>query len=88
MTLTAFQQGLQQNSEAPLTGMGAAFEQLIDENDEMLVIMQCVATVNDPDIQRVACRRFRELYDFAREHGELDNVEYKHFLVRDFTSCL
>lgn len=42
------------------------------------------ATVNDPDIQRVACRRFRELYDFAREHGELDNVGVHTFLGEGF----
>jgi AcrR family transcriptional regulator len=84
LTLMAFQQGLQQNRAEPLSGMGEAFKTLIDDKDEMSFILQCMATVDDPDVQRVARRRFRELYDFVREHGQVDDVEVQKFLGHGF----
>ncbi|MCG8348556.1 MAG: hypothetical protein MI924_12365, partial [Chloroflexales bacterium] len=84
LTLMAFQRGSQQNKAEPLSGMGEAFKTLIDDNDEMSVILQCMATVNDPDVQRVARRRFRELYDFVREHGQVDDFEAQKFLGQGF----
>ena len=84
LILMTFQQGLQQNSEDPLEGMGVAFEQFVEENDEMSFIMQGMATVNDPDIRRATRRRFRELYDFVREHGQVDDLEMRKFLGSGF----
>ena len=79
-TLAAFRVGLQQPDSNRLAAMGRAFEALVTSHDQLLMLLQGVAAVADPDVRALTERRFRELYTFVQEHSQASDFQVQQFL--------
>jgi len=79
-TLAAFTAGLQRRDCTPLEAMGHAFAMLVTSRDELLMLLQSVATTADPDVRAAVRRRFDELYAFLQQHSQADDFEVQQFI--------
>jgi AcrR family transcriptional regulator len=79
-TLAAFAAGLQRDDCPPLEAMGQAFIDMVTDRDELLLLLQSVATTADPEVRTAVSRRFHELYAFIQQRAGVDDVEVQQFI--------
>jgi AcrR family transcriptional regulator len=80
-TLAAFRVGLTQHADqSPLDAMGGAFEAMVTSREELLMLLQSVASTADAEVREVVERRFRDLYAFLQQHSQEDDFEIQRFI--------
>jgi len=79
-TLAAFTAGLQLHDCPPLEAMGRAFATMVTDRDELLMLLQSVATTADPDVRAAVAKRFQELYTFIQQQAGADDFEVQQFI--------
>ena len=79
-TLAAFSAGLQTHDCAPLDAMGRAFATMVTDRDELLMLLQSVATTADDEVRTAVSRRFHELYAFIQQHSGVGDHEVQQFI--------
>jgi AcrR family transcriptional regulator len=78
--LAAFTAGLQRNDCSPLDAMGQAFIDMVTDRDELLLLLQSVATTADEEVRTAVSRRFHELYAFIQERAGVDDQTVQQFI--------
>jgi AcrR family transcriptional regulator len=82
--LVAFQVGAARGGPSPMAGMGSAFQELVSDRHELLMMLQGVAAVADPDVRDVARHRFQQLYEFVAEQSGAPPHAVEQFLGYGF----
>lgn len=70
--LASFQRAAAQvdgQGEVVLQAMGAAYNDLLANRAELLMVLQTFAACDDPDVQRAMRERFSEVYAYVRERS-------------------
>lgn len=77
--LALFREGAEAHPEDPLRGMGAAFGELLDSREELLVMIHGFAAAEDPQIGETVRGRYVGLYRYASEASGADAERMRVF---------
>lgn len=77
--LAAFQDALLTEAGSPLEAMGCAYEALLSERDELLVLLHGFAGGADEDVRRSVRERYRQIVSFVRDASEASDSEVQAF---------
>jgi AcrR family transcriptional regulator len=69
-------------AEQRLRAMGRAYQRLLQDRSLLLAQMQTYAACDDPDVQAVAQRRYRELFEWIEE-GTGASAQQMHLLFAE-----
>ncbi len=77
--LGLFREGAEAHPEDPMRGMGAAFRELLDSREELLVMIHGFAAAEDPEIGDAMRERYAELYRYASDAAGADAERMRAF---------
>lgn len=77
--LALFREGAEAHPEDPIRGMGAAFGELLDSREELLVMIHGFAAAEDPRIGETVRGRYVGLYRYASEASGADAERMRAF---------
>lgn len=79
--LGAFRDAVAAETDQPLHAMGAAYEKLLVHREEFLMALQAFAATEDPDVQAMARRRFRDAYECIEQASGASEEEIQRFIA-------
>lgn len=79
-TLAAFRAGLARGGDSPLQAMGVTFEETVTNRDELLMLLQSVASTADEEVRVAVHDCFHELYVFVQEQSQASDYHVQQFL--------
>lgn len=82
--LASFQRAAAQvdgRGEVVLQAMGTAYNDLLTNREELLMLLQAFAACDDPDVQRAMRERFTEIYAYVRERSGIDQEQATVFFA-------
>jgi AcrR family transcriptional regulator len=80
-TLAALRAGIGRHPDMkPLDAMGRAFANMVSSRDELLMLLQTVASTADDDIRAVVRVRFEEVFSFVKSAARVSDYEVRMFI--------
>jgi len=77
--LVAFREALATEAGSPLEAMGCAYEALLSERDELLVLLHGFAGATDDDVRLAVRERYRQIVAFVRDASGGSDSEVQAF---------